>query len=50
MAYIERLDDNDPKLIVVPNDYQYKKDNILAKIKKDTHFQEKYFKRVIHLF
>lgn len=43
IAIIHRIDDNDDKLVIVPED----KTLTDKKIKKSTHFQEKYFKSVI---
>jgi inorganic pyrophosphatase len=43
IAIIERLNDDDPKLIVVPTDKDYSDDDIRAL----TEFQEKFFKSII---
>ena len=43
IAIIHRIDDNDDKLVIVPNDVNYTDEEI----DKLTEFQEKYFKHVI---
>jgi inorganic pyrophosphatase len=46
IAIVERLDDNDPKLIVVPAGKKY----TCEEIEKEIYFQEKYFTHILIMY